>query len=281
MASLTDARNNEWQGALDAINGLTLTDPRTSVNTLNALGSVTLDIVGKATLYVHLNVTVAFNAATTVILEGTVDGTNFFQLPFFVVQNSTATPTTLIPESEGNIIPGSTATGQYLLCTSATGFRTMRVRMNAFTTAGTVIVAMRATQADYRIYAQPTPTIITASGTGTSASTTAAFLTLPQPGAGLFQYITSISIHQFVGGTLVTAAAATTISVTNWGATAATARWGFPNAGAVGTFTSIYTAEFPNPVKAFNSNVTMAFNFTATIAANASCIITVNYYIGA
>lgn len=282
MAQLFDARGNEFQGQLDGINGLTLTDARTSTNTLNSLNaSVSVDIVGKSTLYVHLNVTVAFNAATTIQVQGTLDGTNFFTVPHLIVQNSNATPTINIPETIQNSVPGATLTGQYMLCASATGFRQMRVIMNTFTTAGTAVVALRATSADYRIISQPYPSLLTTTGTGTSASTTAAFCTIPAGGTGLYTYITSLSIHQFVGGTAVTAAAATTISVTNWGATAATARWGFPNAGAIGTFIWIYSAEYSNPIRSFNSNVTMAFNFTATIAANASCVITANYYYGA
>ena len=181
-----DARLNEWQGALDAINGLTLTDARTAINTLNSSGSVTLDIVGKATLVVHLNVTVAFNAATNVVIEGSVDGTNFFTVPIFIIQSPAtgASPTGGVPESTAMSIPGSSPIGQYLVCCSATGFRTMRARMT-FTTAGTAVVAMRATQAEYRIISQPQPSILTVTGTGTSASTTSAFLTLPAPGAGL------------------------------------------------------------------------------------------------
>lgn len=275
-----DQNLNDWQGAADAINGTTLTDPRSLVSSLASLNaSVVADIVGKATMMVFINVTVTFNAATTLIIQGTVDGTNFVQVPFFVVQSNVAA---ILPEQMANIIPGSTAAGsQLLVCCSTTGFKQLRVIMNTFTTAGSASVSIRATMADYRIITQPQPAVNTLSGTGTSASTTAAFLTIPAPGAGLFQYITALDIHQFVGGTAVTAAAATTISVTNFGVGAATPRWGFPNLGAIGSFQQILSARYQSPVKAFAANATIAFNFTATIAANASCIITASWYNGA
>jgi len=275
-----DARLNEWQGALDAINGITLTDSRTAVNTLNALGSVSLDIVGKATLMVHLNVSVALNAGTTIILEGTVDGSNFFTVPFFVVQSSTAS---LVAESITNVVPGGTLIGQYLLCTSTTGFRQMRVRMNAFTTAGTAAVAMRATAADYRIYSQPTPALLNVSQA--PAVNTGGTITLPGV-AGLFHYITNFQCTLAMNpATAQTGAASVFVTTTNLPGTpawvvpicgnAAASTGGLGNAGLV-----IADTSWGNPLKSSAAGVATTFVLPAPGTA---CQIrgNVQYYLGA
>jgi hypothetical protein len=274
-----DARLNEWQGALDAINGITLTDGRTAVNTLNANGSVTLDIVGKATLMIHLNVTVVFNAATTITLEGTVDGSNFFALPFFVVQSAG----TLAAESISNIVPGGLGLGQYLLCTSATGFRQVRARM-AFTTAGTAIVAMRATAADYRIYSQPTPSLLNVSQA--PAVNTGGTITLPAAGAGLFHYITNFQCSVAMNpATLQAGAASVFVTTTNL---PGTPTWAVPIAGNAAASTGglgnagliIADTSWGNPLKSSAANTATTFVLPAPGAA---CVIrgNVQYYVGA
>lgn len=281
MTTLLDARLNEFQGALDAINGLTLTDSRTAVNTLNSLNaSASLDIVGKATLMVHLNVTVAFNASTTVVLEGTVDGSNFFTLPFFVVQSSTGS---LVAESLNVLVPGGLLAGQYILCTSTTGFRQMRVRMNAFTTAGTAIVAMRATAADYRIYSQPTPSLLNVSqapGVNTGGT-----ITLPGV-AGLFHYITNFQCTLAMNpATAQTGAASVFVTTTNLPGTPA---WAVPIAGNAAASTGglgnaglvIADTSWGNPLK---SSVVGTNTTFVLPAPGAACTIrgNVQYYLGA
>lgn len=252
-----DSNLNNWQGALDAYNGQTLTDAGPFTSSLASLNASTVaDIVGKATMMVHVNVTVTFNAATTVIIQGTVDGTNFFQLPFFVVQSNAAA---LAAEQMHNTIPGSTASGtQLLLCVSTTGFKQLRVLMNAFTTAGTAVVAIRATLADYRIYAQPTPSLLTASLGLVATGATTLFVA---PGAGLFNYLTSI--HISVGATAAVAAGATSTTITLvspalvYEVTAAIQ--------AIGVVVPIVSIAFPNPVKGTVNTAT-----TANLAAFAA-----------
>jgi hypothetical protein len=282
MANILDSRLNEWQGALDGINGITLTDARVATNSLASLNaSVSLDIVGKATLLVHLNVTVALNASTTLIVEGTVDGTNFFQMPFFIVSGGS---TLGVAESINTQVTGGLGTGQYLICTSATGFRQMRVRMNAFTTAGTVIVAMRATQADYRIYAQPVPALLNQSAA--PAVNTGGTITLPAAGPGLFHYITAFQCTLAMNpATAQTGAAAVFITTTNIPNTPA---WAVPICGNTAISTGglgaafVYVANqiWSNPLKSSAANANTTFVLPAPGAA---CQLrgNVQYYVGA
>lgn len=266
-----DARLNEWQGALDAINGITLTDARTNVNTLNSLNaSVSLDIVGKATLMVHLNVTSQFNGSTTLIVEGTSDGTNFFQVPFFIASAPAGGPAA---ESLETTIRGGTIVGQYLLCTSATGFKSMRVRMNAFLTTGTAIVAMRATQADFRIYTQALPATLTAnllmSATGPTAFIAA-------PSSGLFVYLTSLCVTMQCTTATVTAVTPPTLTLSNFAGLVMNVH----AIGAIGECRICYSEAFAAPVK----STAAATVINATLSAlpvNATYRILASYYLGA
>lgn len=272
MATLFDARLNEFQGALDGINGLTLTDARTATNTLNSLNAnVVVDIHGKATMFVHLNVTVTFNAATSIQLQGTVDGTNFFQLPFFIVQStSTGTPAA---ETCTNILT-AVGTGQILVCCSTTGFRQMRVIMSAFTTAGTAVVSVRATQADYRIIAQPSPTLLWV--TATAAANTSATATLPAAGAGLFHYITSINLMR--NATAALAGTATLIhTTTNLPGSPA---WSVGNAMVAGGTQTDVDYQPAQPLKSSVANTATTIVMPAAGAAVLNRI-NVGYYIGA
>jgi hypothetical protein len=86
--------------------------------------------------------------------------------------------------------------------------------------------------------------------TSTNAVSAALALTLPAPGAGLFNYVTSIYISH-AAQAAITAAAAGTITVTNLGASGATTRWTFPNTGAIGAYTIVVAQNFSAPLKCF------------------------------
>jgi hypothetical protein len=272
-----DARLNEWQGSLDAINGITLTDPRTAVNTLASNNAeVLVDLNGKSSLFIDVRCSVTFNAATNLVVEGTIDGTNYFTLPFFFAQSNDET--NFRSESMSNVLGGAniTAGDVFALCCSVTGFRRARVRMN-FTTAGTATVALRATEADYRIIAQPQPTGLVL--TSTNAASAALALVVPAPPAGLFNYLTSIHISH-AAAAAITAAAAGTITVTNMGIAGATTRWMFPNTGAIGAYTIVANQTFSTPVKCFAA--ASAFTFASSVPTTGGHLMaTVSYYVGA
>lgn len=113
--------------------------------------------------------------------------------------------------------------------------------------------------------------------TSTNAVSSALALTLAAPGAGLFTYITSIHISHSAQAA-ITAAAAGTITVTNLGAAGATTRWTFPNTGAIGAYTLIFSDQYHAPLKCFAANSTIVFASTAP-ATGGLLTATVSFYI--
>jgi hypothetical protein len=267
-----DARLNEWQGALDGINGVTLTDARVFTNNLAAANSeVVVDINGKATCTFFVACVVTM-AANDLVVEGTMDGTNFFALPYYIQQSTIPTHPA---ESVGvSISPTAMAAGQFCTVTvSATGWR--RVRMRKVSATGNANVSLRASAADYRIIAQPQPSLLNVS-LAALAINTGGTITLPAAGAGLFHYITAFDFQVSGGAAANAAAAAPSITTTNlpgnplW-------RFGIPaTAGGFQAFSKAWT----NPLKSVAANT--ATTFVCPIPGSNSVIsANVSYYVGA
>jgi hypothetical protein len=174
-----------------------------------------------------------------------------------------------------NVLGGANVTNGdvFLLCCSVTGLRSVRVRMS-FTTAGTVAIAMRATQADYRIIAQPQPTLLWV--TATAVAGTGATATLPAAGAGLFHYITYVN-----GMRNATAALAGTatllLSTTNLPGTPV---WSVGNAMIAGGTQTDVDYQPVNPLKSLVANTATTFVYPAPGAA-VLVRWNIGYYIGA
>lgn len=234
MAIIYDARGNEMQVGLDAITGQTLTDARTATATLGALNAETLiDLNGKSDVLVDLR-TAAMSA--TLVFEATVDGTNYIALGGWNV----ATETML-----ASIVVTTTQASQYAI--NVAGFRRFRVRVSAYT-SGSIVVAMRATVADNRIYARPVPATLAV--TGTAAANTGLTLTLPAAGAGTFHYITAIEITR--NATAALAGTATlVITTTNLPGSLA---WSVGNAMIAGGTQIDVSRDFAQPLKSSVAN---------------------------
>jgi len=188
MPQLVDARGNEFAGNLDQIGGGTITDARVSSATLNALNAeLLMDLNGQAIATFDLR-SAALNA--TLVFEGTLDGTNYIGLPAYTL---TATTGQVVPAETFvvSIVTTSTLNGQYVVGVS--GMRRVRVRVSAFT-SGSVVAFARATVADFAIYARPIPATLHV--TVTAAANTAATITLPAAGPGLFHYITYLNCRR-------------------------------------------------------------------------------------
>jgi hypothetical protein len=122
----------------------------------------------------------------------------------------------------------------------------MRVRVSAFT-SGTMVVALRASQADYLINTANIP-CLSASATGAAAA--AVTLTLAAPGAGLRHYITGIEITR--NATAALAGTATlVVTTTNLPGTLA---WSVGNAMAAGGTQIDVARDFPNPLQSVAQN---------------------------
>lgn len=262
MSQILDARGNPFTGSLDIIGGETITDARTASGTLAAANAeLVMDINGKAVASYDLRA--AANVTATFVFEATLDGTNYYTVPAWI--ESTETQTAAV------VLSAATIALKYNI--SASGWRRVRVRCSAYT-SGTVTATGRATQSDFKIYTSLVPTTLHV--TATASANTAATATLPAAGAGLFHYITNITLVRNATATL--AGTATLIHTsTNLPGTPA---WSVGNAMAAGG-TQIDLSYTPTtPLKSSVANT----NTTVVMAAGGAAVlnrVNVSYYIGA
>jgi len=194
MALLYDSRGNEYVGQLDALGGVTITDARAATVSLSAANADALsDLHGHATLSIDIRGTFV----ATAVVEATVDGTNYYTIVAYTVATAT-------------YVASVTAAAQ--LVANVAGYRRVRIRCSAYT-SGAIVVAMRSTIADFTTIVERIPA--TSGLTATAAAGVAATLTIPAPGAGLYQYVNWIRIEKFAAALLVAAAVPVIVTTTN------------------------------------------------------------------
>jgi hypothetical protein len=177
--------------------------------------------------------TAALNA--TLVFEGTIDGTNYVAVPAFDTQAGSFV---------AGVVVTTTLAKQYAL--TATGYKRMRTRVSAFT-SGSVVVAARATLADFLINTVDIP--IQASSV-TAAANTALTLTLAAPGAGLRHYLTGLEITR--NATAALAGTATlVITTTNLPGSLA---WSVGNVMVAGGTQIDVQRDFPQPLQSSAQN---------------------------
>lgn len=268
MPQIVDARGNPFQGQLDAITGETITDARPATAVLGALNAeAVMDLNGKAVVLIDAR-TAAANL--TWVVEGSVDGVNYFALPIFCNQMLLAAAITA-----EQFIPSVTyaTTGSGLFTVGVSGFRRVRVRVSAYTN-GNVTVAMRSSLADQVIQTRNIPSNLHITATGAANATATA--TLPAAGVGMFHYITHI--HLMRNATAAVAGTATLIHTsTNLPGNTA---WSVGNAMAAGGTQEDLNYSPTTPLKSSVANT----NTTIVMAAGGAGVlnrINVSYYIGA
>ena len=213
MPQIVDERGNPFHGAVDQIIGETITDVRAASVLLAALNAEgVMDLNGHAVALFDLR---SAAGTLTVVFEGTIDGTNYLQLPAF----DEGTQQYVASIAGAGVINKQVAV-------TCTGLRRIRARVSAYT-SGNVTIAARASRADYIIKTEEIPGIY---ATNTGAANAAVALTIPAGGAGLFTYINNISITR--NATAVLAGTATlVITTTNLPGSPA---WSVGNAMAAG-----------------------------------------------
>lgn len=233
MSVFYDARGNEFFGNLDAITSQTITDARAATATLSALNAEAIvDISGHAVCFVDARTAAG---SLSLVFEGTIDGTNYVALPAYDTGTSTFVATVT-----------STTTFNKQYAVTATGYRRIRVRVSAFT-SGTMVVGLRASQADYLINTAEIPCL---SSSATGAANAAVTLTLAAPGAGLRHYITGIEITR--NATAALAGTATlVVTTTNLPGSLA---WSVGNAMNAGGTQIDVQREFVHPLQASAQN---------------------------
>lgn len=235
MAIIYDARGNELRvGPPDSVTNETVTDARPITSTLSALnGEVVMDLNSAAVAVFDLR-TAAMNA--TLVFEGTVDGVNYVGLPGFDLQTQAYLAAVVVT---------TTLAKTYVVGVS--GLRRIRVRVSAYT-SGNVVVAARASQADFAIYSIPKPSELGV--TVTAAANAGATLTLPAAGAGLFHYITGLYVSR--NATAALAGTATlVITTTNLPGSMA---FSVGNAMIAGGTQNDISIQLANPLKSLVAN---------------------------
>lgn len=261
MAVLYDARGNEIGGAVDLLTGNSFTDARPTTVLLAALNAETIvELNGQTTALIDAR-SAAF--AGTLVVQGTVDGTNWIDLP---VANL-LTQAVLV-----NIVLTGASTNVWTA--HCGGYQAIRVRVFAYT-SGDITVGVRASVAPQRPSLQrPYPTRLWV--TATAAANAIATATLPAGAAGLFHYITHLQIVR--NATAAVAGTATLIHTsTNLVGSPA---WSVGNAMAAGGTQVDLDINFSSPLK---SSVAAT---ATTIVAPAGGVgvlnrINVGYFLGA
>lgn len=267
MSQQFDARGNEWQGQLDQITGQTVTDARAATATLGAVNAeVLIDINGKATCTVDLRS--AGVATLTVVFEGTIDGVNYIAIPAFTLVDAGGTLETYVLTKA---YAGATPLQTYMV--GVTGIRRFRVRVSAYT-SGNVVVALRASIADYIITAKPMPS--TSMVTITAAANSTATLSTGAIPAGLFVYITHIDITR--NATAALAGTATlVITTTNFPTAVA---WSVGNAMAAGGTQIDVNFDPTTPIKSLTAGTAVTIAMPVPGAA-VLWRANMSYYVGA
>lgn len=255
MTQIFDARGNEFKGALDGITGQTITDSRAATANLAVVNAEAIvDLNGVSVVAVDVRGTFV----GTLVFEASVDGTTYVALPG-------------INPLTNAFVNTITATNTVVMV-RVTGFRRFRARVSAYT-SGAMVVALRASMADYAIIGVPLPTPLHVTATGlVNAALTA---TIPSAGAGLFHYITRIHVKKYFATAGLAAATPQLVTTTNLPGARVLS---FSTAGAIGS-TAEETIANALPIKSTTAGT--ATTIVCPAATDAIWRVSVDYYVGA
>lgn len=261
MPQIVDQYGNPFVGSIDQVTGGTITDSRPITAALGALNAESvMDLYGYAVASFDLR-SAAFTG--TVVFEGTIDGVNYIGLPAL---NALTEQYTAAQAYAG------AANSQFIVGVS--GFRRIRIRVSAYT-SGTLTVALRASVADYAIYARPFPATLHV--TATAAVNTGSTATLAAAGAGLFHYIVRAELVKLYSVVGVAAGAGVIVTTTNLpGNPAFTTE---QLASAAGTVARVIDFNPNQPLKSSVANT--ATTFVAPAQLQTIWRWNVTYYVGA
>lgn len=258
MAILFDSYGNEINN-LCQLGGETTVDNRVNMQTINTLnGQVVMDCIFTENVVVDIRGT--FSA--TLILEATVNGTDYFQIHVINVLTEIG-------------VGGITSVGTYIGVLPSS-CKSVRIRCSAYT-SGIINVFMRGNAGLNILYSKPIPT--TQAVTLLTTANTAGTLTIPAAGVGLYHYITRVEIVRINPTTTAVAAAATVLAITTTNITGSP-QWSSANALAAGAqVTDVLVEMAGNPLKSTASNTATTFVMPAG-GAGVQYRANVFYYVG-
>ena len=261
MAVLYDARGNELTAPIDLLTGHSFTDVRPTTVSLGTLNAETIVELNGQTMAMIDARAAAFSG--TLVVQGTVDGTNWIDLPV----SNVLTQAVLV-----NIVLSAASANTWTV--HCGGLQAIRVRVFAYT-SGAITVGVRATVAAQRpSLERPYPTTLWV--TATAAANTGVTATLPAGAAGLFHYITHLQIVRNATAALAGTATLIHTSTNLVGSPA----WSVGNAMAAGGTAVDVDINFSSPLK---SSVA-ATNTTIVAPAAGAAVLTrinVGYFLGA
>jgi hypothetical protein len=268
MPVLYDARGNPINISFpDTVTNEVITDARPITALLGALNAeVIMDLNGAAVATFDVRTAAA---SLTYLWEATIDGVNYFAVPAFV-NFQLLVAAAIAEQYVPSVVITTTHSGAYTVGVS--GFRRVRLRVSAYI-SGNITVAARASSGDAVIYARLLPSILHV--TVTAAANTAATITLPAPGAGLFHYITSLHLQRNATAALVGTATLVATSTNLPGSPA----WSYGNAMVAGGTQLDLNYEPTTPLKSLLANTATTIVMPAAGAAvlnRGNC----SYYVG-
>lgn len=236
----------------------TVLHPRENIWGIGNLAALNAETIVRADGAATVGLIVTGTYVGTLTVEGSIDGTNWDSIP-------------MRPISGGGVIVltlASAAVGRWQ--GPCAPFAFVKVRMSAYT-SGAAVVRIAADMGASDLVAFPKAADL--SVTVTAAISTAATLTIPAAGAGLFHYITRLQVQRFAGALLTAAATPVLVTTTNMPGTRVLS---IPaEAAAQGT---IYT-ELLEPAQPLRSSAAnTATTIVAPLTTSVIWRITADYY---
>lgn len=175
--------------------------PRENIFASGTLGSLNSEIIietdGASTVTLDMRGTFSL----TVEVSGTVDGTNWIPIPVRPINVASVTYVASVAGTTAGTWVGECA-----------GYQKVRGRVTAYTSgAATAFLVGSVACLTPQLQQTITPALVTATGTSGSAVT----LTIPNPGAGLRNYVTYLSVNRFAAALLSAAATPVLVTTTN------------------------------------------------------------------
>lgn len=181
--------------------GVATLHPRENIYSIANLAAVNAEAVIAADGCETLTFLASGTFVATMVVEGSVDGANYITLPILNLNRTTS------------IVRAASVTTAGSYAVRIGGYRVARIRLSAYTSGSVSInaVASLATLPDII-----TDLVATTGVSATAAVGVAVTLSLPAPGAGLRQYVTSILVERFATALLTAGSAPVLITSTNY-----------------------------------------------------------------
>ncbi len=240
--------------------GLGTLHPRETIFAAGNLAAAAAEIIIPADGCSTVSVDLRGTFSLTFEVAGTLDGTNWTQIPVRAIAQSSVAYLGAVTVTAGGVWAGKCA--QY---------KSVRVRCTSYASgAAAVTIAADSGALDDTLQGIVTTSI----GTATGASGAAVTLTLAAPGAGLRQYLTYLSINRFAAAVLT--ASATPVVVTTSNLPGALAFTFAADAAGLGTIDR-WREDFSYPIAASAHNV--AVTVVCPVTTGVIWRVTSGYYV--